>query len=149
MRWDSNPRQDLLLSRQLLYQLSHREVGLEPTARPPSFKAVALPTEPPWQLSWLGSNHTSYTRQSVKLVLINRVTHTHYQGTHPVNLVRFFLHKSPLIAHCPRMFIKYNTYPTTILPSMWYMCACTSTHIHLLSISPNALTTFNSAATLT
>ena len=37
LRWDSNPQ-------------------------PPAFKAVALPTEPPRQPSWLGSNsnHTSY-----------------------------------------------------------------------------------------
>ena len=34
LRWDSNPR-------------------------PPVFKEVALPTEPPRQPSWLGSNHTS------------------------------------------------------------------------------------------
>ena len=27
--------------------------------RPPAFKAVTLPTEPPRQPSWLGSNHTS------------------------------------------------------------------------------------------
>ena len=38
-RWDSNPR-------------------------PPAFKAVALPTEPPRQPSQ-GSNHTSYARQSM------------------------------------------------------------------------------------
>ena len=40
LRWDSNPR-------------------------PPAFKAVALPTEPPRQPGWLGSNHASYTRQRV------------------------------------------------------------------------------------
>ena len=34
------------------------QVGNDP--RPPAFKAVALPTEPPRQPSWLGSNHTSY-----------------------------------------------------------------------------------------
>ena len=36
-----------------------------PNPQPPAFKAVALPTEPWRQPSWLGSNHTSYARQSV------------------------------------------------------------------------------------
>ena len=34
-------------------------------SQPPAFKGVALPTEPPRQPSWLGSNHTSYARQRV------------------------------------------------------------------------------------
>ena len=50
---------------------THKLLLLNP--RPPAFKAVALPTEPPRQPNWLGSNHTSYARQSVKLALINRV----------------------------------------------------------------------------
>ena len=45
LRWDSNPR-------------------------PPVFKSVALPTEPPRQPSWLGSYYTSHARQSVQLALI-------------------------------------------------------------------------------
>ena len=56
LRWDSNPR-------------------------PPAFKTVALPTEPPRQPSWLGSNHTSYARQSVYVYIRNGIytcicTHT-------------------------------------------------------------------------
>ena len=51
LRWDSNPR-------------------------PPAFKAVALPTEPPRQPSWLGSNHTSYAMHTCVY------THTHHRGTH-------------------------------------------------------------------
>ena len=40
LRWDSNPR-------------------------PPALKAVALRIESPRQLSWFGSNHTSYARQNI------------------------------------------------------------------------------------
>ena len=109
-------------------------MGLEPTARPPSFKAVALPTEPPWQLSWLGSNHTSYTRQSVKLVLINRVTRTHFQGTHHVNLVRFFL--TQITTYRP---LSQNVYKVQHIPnnytSLYVVHVCMYIHTHTSTVN--------------
>ena len=49
----------------IFYFVEKRPLRWDSNPRPPTFKAITLTTEPPRQPSWLGSNHTSYARQSI------------------------------------------------------------------------------------
>ena len=71
MRTETSKANKAMNLRAYFHRKKAAQVGFEP--RPPAFEAVVLPTESLRQPSLLGSNHTSYARQSVQLALINRV----------------------------------------------------------------------------